>query len=116
MVYDFEGRMEQYRQQIEEMESHLVSLNQPSMITPQGILYYVVARETGVAGRHELLFSSLILVYWVPLTAGLAARFSHLYRVKYSQQAIDFIDSDAKKFGYTKKEFFSIALSLFTLL
>ena len=36
MVYDFEGRMEQYRQQIEEMESHLVSLNQPSMITPQG--------------------------------------------------------------------------------
>ena len=39
MVYDFEGRMEQYRQQIEEMESHLVSLNQPSMITPQGILF-----------------------------------------------------------------------------
>ena len=36
MVYDFEGRMELYRQQIEEMESHLVSLNQPSMVTPQG--------------------------------------------------------------------------------
>ena len=54
MVYDFEGRMEQYRQQIEEMESHLVSLNQPSMITPQGIFHYFPIRETGVARRHEM--------------------------------------------------------------
>ncbi len=33
---DFEVRMELYRQQIEEMESHLASLHQPSLITPQG--------------------------------------------------------------------------------
>ena len=36
---DFEVRMELYRQQIEEMESHLASLHQPSLITPQGRLY-----------------------------------------------------------------------------
>ena len=35
LVQDFEVRMMTYRQQIEEMESHLASLNQSSMLTPQ---------------------------------------------------------------------------------
>ena len=58
MVYDFEGRMEQYRQQIEEMESHLVSLNQPSMITPQGMFYWFSTRRGQRCEQMSMFFST----------------------------------------------------------
>ena len=37
---------------------------------------------------------------------SLVTTVSHLYQAKYSQQEIDFIVSDGKKFGYNKEQFF----------